>query len=403
MRVLIKNGLVIDPANSIKEKEDILIENGLVKEIKKNIKVDVDYTVDASGMIVSPGFVDLHTNFCDPGVTVREDLKSGSLSAAKGGFTHVVLGTDNKPSPSECNVIEYIKKYANIMPINIYPSAAITDDRQGIEVSDINFLYNHGAIGFFDGLKPIEDKNLLEKIMKSISSIGKVLSIYSDGAEDLDENIKLAKFLNTKLDIAYVSTFEEIEIIKKAKSEKQDIVCEVMALSIMLNDKAETKIGTNAKLIPPLASEADRKSLIKAIKDGTIDIISSNHVPIEEADKNVKFKNAAAGAIGLETLLGICGLKLIEDSVITWSDLIRLISFNPAKLFGLDKSGAGSINIGKVANITIFDPNKKWKVKADQIVSKSKNTPLLDMDLKAKVMYTICNGKLIYKSLDNEE
>ena len=177
MRALIKNGMVIDPANSIKEKRDILIENSIVKLVKKKIDEDANYVIDAKGMIVSPGFVDLHANFCDPGATDREDLKSGSLSAAKGGFTHVVLGVDNKPAPSECNVIDYIVRYASIMPTNIYASASISEDRLGFDAADINFLYSHGAFAFYDGLKAIEDKNLLAKVMTILKAKNKTISV----------------------------------------------------------------------------------------------------------------------------------------------------------------------------------------------------------------------------------
>ena len=184
MKALIKNGMVIDPVNSIKEKNDILIENNIVKSIKKKIDEEANYIIDAKGMIVSPGFVDLHANFCDPGATDREDLKSGSLSAAKGGYTHVVLGVDNKPAPSECNVIDYIIRYATIMPTNIYASAAITEDRLGMELSDINFLYSHGAFAFYDGLRAIENKNLLAKVMNLVKAKGKVLSLFSGTTDD---------------------------------------------------------------------------------------------------------------------------------------------------------------------------------------------------------------------------
>ncbi|MBQ2205030.1 MAG: hypothetical protein II411_03965, partial [Lachnospiraceae bacterium] len=292
MKALIKNGLVIDPSNSIKDKLDILIENDKVSEIKKGISCDVNYEIDAKGYIVSPGFVDLHPNFCDPGATDREDLKSGSLSAAKGGITHVVLGVDNKPAPSESNVIDYINKYSKIMPINIYPSAAVTEDRQGLNIADISFLYNHGAIGFYDGLKPIEDKNLLEKIMVALKDRNKVFSIYSESndgiklrgviegsvskklnlkgaipqdaeALDLKENIALAKYLNCKLDLAYVTSSESVSIVEEAKNQKVDLYAETPALNLYFNDKALEKFGTLAKVLPPLRPEADRVELCK--------------------------------------------------------------------------------------------------------------------------------------------
>ena len=435
MKALIKNGMVIDPVNSIKEKNDILIENNIVKSIKKKIDEEANYIIDAKGMIVSPGFVDLHANFCDPGATDREDLKSGSLSASKGGYTHVVLGVDNKPAPSECNVIDYIIRYATIMPTNIYASAAITEDRLGMELSDINFLYSHGAFAFYDGLRAIENKNLLAKVMNLVKAKGKVLSLFSgttddkytkgiiDGAiakklkiknptpleaeaEDLKENIALAKFTGVKLDLAYITSSESIELVEAAKKDKQEVYAEVPALNLILTDKALEKYGTNAKVIPALRSEADRVNLCKALKKGIIDVVSSNHVPVEQSDKEEKLKDAVSGAIGLETTLGVCGLKLVDDGYLNWKEVIEKISVNPAKIFGLDKDGAGSITEGKKANITIFNPNEKWKFEEETIVSKSHNSPLIGMELLGKVKYTICNGRLVYRAVElkhNEE
>lgn len=435
MKVLIKNGTVIDPINSIKEKRDILLEKNIIKGVSKKVTESADYVIDAKGLIVSPGFVDLHPNFCDPGATDREDLKSGSFSAAKGGITHVVLGVDNKPSPSECNVIDYIKRYSDIMPINIYTSAAITLDRAGEEIADINFLYSHGAFAFFDGLRSVTDKNVLAKAMEIIKSKGKVLSIFSekyddksvrgiiDGnaaknlkiknatkvdaeVEDLTINLKLAKMYGVRLDLAYITAPESVELVAEEKKENKEIFAEVPALNLILNEKAIDKYDTLAKVIPPLRPEADRVKLIKALKNNVIDIISSNHVPIEAKEKSLKFKDASSGAIGLETLLGICGAALVKDGHLTWKEVIEKISVNPAKLYGLDKEGAGSITEGTKANITIFDPNEKWIFEENSIVSKSHNSPLIGKELIGKVKYTICNGKLVYHDVvanNNEE
>ena len=430
MKALIKNGLVIDPENKIKEKRDVLIENQKIVEVKKSISDEANYVIDAKGLIVAPGFVDLHANFCDPGATDREDLKTGSLAAAKGGFTHVVLGTDNKPAPSESNVIDYINKYRSIMPINIYTSAALTLDRAGIELADLNFLYNHGAFAFYDGLKGIGDKNLLKKAMELIKSKGKVISVYSeyddgikvrgiiDGAvakklgikgatpvdaevNDLKDNIALAKLTDVVVDLAYISCSESVEVVKEAKKNKQVLYAEVPALNLYLTDKALETKESLAKVLPPLRSETDRVALCTALKKDVIDIISSNHVPIEEKDKGGKLKDAQSGSIGLETVLGICGKKLVDDGYLGWKEVIEKISVNPAKLYGLDKDGAGKLDIGNLANITIFDPKEKWKLNAEEIVSKSHNTPLIDSDLIGKVKYTICNGKLVYRDVNN--
>lgn len=432
MKVLIKNGLVIDPANSIKEKKDVLIDNNLIKLVKSNITEEANYVIDANNYIVSPGFVDLHPNFCDPGATDREDLKSGSLSAAKGGITHVVLGVDNKPAPSECNVIDYIIRYASIMPTNIYTSASISIDRAGNEIADINFLYSHGAFAFYDGLRALEDKNLLAKAMKLIKAKNRVLSIFSGTSDekyvkgiiegsvskklkiknatpidaevnDLKDNIALAKLYGVRLDLAYITSADSIEVVENAKKEKMDIYAEVPAINLALNDKSVDKCGTMAKVIPPLRPESDRLAVINALKKGIIDIISSNHVPIESKEKNLKFKEASSGVIGLETLLGICGLKLVDEGHLSWKEVIEKISLNPAKAFDLDKSGVGSITEGTKANITIFDPKEKWKFEEETIVSKSHNSPLIGKELVGKVKYTICNGKLVYRDIEQKE
>ena len=429
MKVLIKNGLVIDPANSIKEKRDILIENSIVKSVAKSITEETNYVIDAKGLTISPGFVDLHPNFCDPGATDREDLKSGALSAAKGGITHVVLGVDNKPAPSECNVIDYIMRYASIMPTNIYTSAAITEDRAGDDIADINFLYSHGAFAFYDGLRAVADKNILAKAMQLIKAKNKVLSIFSGTSddkcvrgilegniskklkiknatpvdaevEDLKANLALAKMYGVRLDLAYITSAESIEVVENAKKENMDIFAEVPAINLILNEKAIDEYGTIAKVIPPLRPESDRLAVLKALKKGTIDVISSNHVPIESKEKELKFKDASSGVIGLETLLGICGLKLVDDGILTWKEVIEKISLNPAKIFGLDKEGVGSITEGTKANITIFDPNEKWVFDEESIVSKSHNSPLIGKELMGRVKYTICNGKLVYRSVE---
>ncbi len=425
MKVLITNGTLIDPMNSIKEKMNVLIENNKISKISKKITDTVDYVIDAKGYVVSPGFVDLHPNFCDPGATDREDLKSGSFSAAKGGITHVVLGVDNKPAPSECNVIDYIIRYAGIMPTNIYTSATITEDRAGEELSDISFLHSHGAFAFYDGLRAIANKNILAKAMQIIKSKNKVLSIFSgttddryvkgilEGnvskklkiknatpsdaeSEDLRLNIELAKMFDVKLDLAYVTEPASIDLVETSKKENKNIFAEVPAINLILNEKEIEEKESLAKVIPPLRPEADRVYLLKAIKKGIIDIISSNHVPIEKKEKDLKFKDASSGTIGLETVLGICGIALVDKGYLSWKDVIEKISVNPAKLFGLDKDGAGSITVGTKANITIFDPNEKWKLEEDSIVSKSHNTPLIGYELLGKVKYTICNGKLVY-------
>lgn len=432
MKVKIINGLVIDPKNKRHDKLDILFEDNEILKIAKKITDDADLVMDAKNLIVSPGFVDIHPNFCDPGVTSREDLKTGSMSAVKGGFTHVILGTDNKPSPSQCNVLEYINRYSDIMPVNIYTSAALTEDRLGAELADIKFLANHGAYLFSDGLRPIDNKEILKKAMVMCKSVnlplallsldlkgikyrgintGKVateLSIKSaepkeNETKDLQVNLDLVEETGVKVEFMYLSTKESFDLFAKYKEHNSNIASSVQVLNFMLTEDSLKKKGTLAKIIPPLRTEADRKACVKAIAENVVDFISSNHVPCTEEDKSYKLKDANAGSIGLETLLGAIGVKLVDDKKITWDMIIEKISLNPARFYGIDEDGAGSIDVGNSVNLTIFDPEEKWTLNEEDIVSKSKNSPLIGVPLKGRVKWTICEGRLVYKQKEKVE
>lgn len=468
MKVLIKGGEIINPNSSLKGKLDILFEKDKILKIEKNIdESEAKHIVWAKGFYVCPGFVDLHANFMDPGTTSKENLKTGCLGGAKGGFTSIVLGTENKPSPDAVNVIDYIKSYNNIMPIRIYPMAALTEGREGENMADLRFLHSHGAIGFSDGLRPIEDKNIFEQALKEAKALDSVVAIYPEDLDqikvrginecktaeklkvgsspasaeedDLEQILDIEKEINAKLDITYVSTKKSAELIKKAKKENLNVYAEVQALSLLLNDNALDKKASLAKVLPPLRAEKDKKSLIEGLANGTIDIISSNHMPCLAEEKEVKLKEAACGAIGLETVLGICGRALVEwDKIkpdettiaktkkviknaktkrpfeantqvieekpenipkLNWPIIIEKISTNPAKLYSID---AGELKIGGHADITIFDPKEEWTVE-DKFESKSHNTPLIGSKLIGKIKYTICKGICVYRDKVDEE
>ena len=429
MTVLIKNGTLIDPKNNINEKLDIVLEDKKVKEIGKNIREDsvgynkFNHVIDAKGMIISPGFIDVYANFCDPGVTTKEDLKSGSLSSVKGGFTTIILGVDNVPSTGEVNVIEYIHKYSSIMPVNIFTTSSLRYGKQLDEYSDLTFLSTHGALDFFEGQKPIENKDFLKNTLKKVKSLNKVFGLYSEDQKkvkvngilkgevcdrlgvkfatpkeaeftDLKINFDIAKEVGTKVLFTNVTSPESIEFFKNEKIDTT--FAATPAINLILNDTAFGEGNTNAKMLPPLREEQDRKALVEGVKNGVIDIIYSNHNPQLKEDKEVKFKDAINGSIGLETLLGVVGKVLVYENKMNWSDVIAKFTINPAKIFSIDKDGIGEIKIGEYANIVIFDPNEEWQLNKEDIVSKSKNTPLIGVKLKAKVKYTIHNGKLVY-------
>ena len=445
MKVLIKNGLVINPATKFNKVANVVIEahneNSKIAYIgDKQIK-DADHIINAEGLIVSPGFVDIHTNFCEPGYENKENLKTGCMAGAKGGYTSIVLGTDTKPFPSQVNVIDKIRSKQVLLPNNIYPTCTITNEKENEELSPFTFLKLHGAAGAYEGSIGVGNESLIDEALKLSKQLDFPISFYPENIpeiaiEDFDittlanilksrginvgptaeklgysalpverevyavANIleKALKYKNENLELAHISSKESLELIKKAKGLGMKFYTSVPILNVYYSDKALAKYGTNAKLIPPLRSETDRKLLIAGLKNNDIDIITSNHTPCLHSEKTEPMDRAAQGNVTIEFVLGICGTKLVKDNNFTWSEVIEKISVNPAKFYKLN---AGDLSVGKPADLTIFDPKEDWSVEISDIASKSKNTSLFKQKLIGKVKYTVARGKLIYKDTNN--
>lgn len=445
MKVLIKNGLVINPKTKFNKKANIVIEahneNSKISSINDKEIKDYDHMIDASGMIVSPGFVDIHTNFCEPGFENKENLKTGCMAAAKGGYTSIVLGTDMKPLPCQVNVIDKIKSKQPLLPNTIYTTCTITNEKENEELSPFSFLKLHGAVGAFEGNIGVGNEALIDEAIKLCKNINFPISFYPENIpeiadEDYDiptlskvlksrginpgptaeklgidalpverevyavANIleKTLKYQNDRVELAHISSKDSIEIIEKARKNGMKFYVSVPILNTFFSDKALAKIGTNAKLLPPLRAETDRKLIIQALKNNIIDIITSNHTPCLHNEKTEPLDKAAPGNITIEFVLGICGTKLVKDNGFTWDQIIEKISVKPAEFYGLN---AGDLSVGKPADLTIFDPNEDWMVETTEIKSKSKNTALLKQKLHGKVKYTVARGKLIYKDINN--
>lgn len=445
MKVLIKNGLVINPKTKLNKKANIVIEahneNSKISSINDKEIKDYDHMIDASGMIVSPGFVDIHTNFCEPGFENKENLKTGCMAAAKGGYTSIVLGTDMRPLPCQVNVIDKIKSKQVLLPNSIYTTCTITNEKENEELSPFSFLKLHGAVGAYEGNIGVGNDILINEAIKTSKQLNFPISFYPENIPEIaDEDFEISllakilssrginpgpiaeklgidalpveretyavanilekanKYQNEKVELAHISSKESIDIISKAKSLGMKFYVSVPILNTFFSDKALIKIGTNAKLLPPLRAETDRKLIISALKNNTIDIITSNHTPCLHNEKTESLDKAAPGNITIEFVLGICGTKLVKDNDFTWDQIIDKISVKPSEFYGLN---AGDLSVGKPADITIFDPNEAWTVETTDIKSKSKNTALLKQKLYGKVKYTVARGKLIYKDIKN--
>jgi len=423
--ILIKSGKVIDPAGSREFISDIYIKDGVVSEIKENIKTAKNDAVkiDAKGCLVSPGFVDMHVHLRDPGFEDEETIETGALAAVKGGVTAVVCMPNTNPAIDSEPLVKYILEKSGKSACRIFPAAAMTKGLKGTEITEMGLLSEAGAVGFSDDGKGIGDSRLMYEIMRYSTQFGLPLILHEEdpfisagglahegryssmlglegisGLSDdvmISRDIMLAKRSGARIHITHLSTKGGVEMIKKARSEGLDITCDVTPHHLFFNDSCLTTFNTNFKVKPPIRSEEDRRALVEGIKEGVIDAIASDHAPHLDTEKNTTFKLASFGTIGLETLFAAAFSKLCIEEKISIPRLISLITSSPAKILGID---AGKIEVGKTANITVIDAEAEEEIKRDSFISKSKNSAFIGQKLKGKIVYTISKGKLVYRS-----
>lgn len=424
--LLIKNGYVIDPQNNLEGKMDILIENGKIKEIASVINQENNTCniIDVVGYIVSSGLVDVHVHFRDPGFTYKEDIFSGAQAALRGGFTSVVLMANTKPAVDNEETLKYIMEKGRQTSLKVYTCAAVTKELAGKELVDIKALRQSGAAGFTDDGIPIIDTALLDQAMRLVAECGVPISLHEENpalitnnginrgkasahfgiggspreaeysliARDLEIALKTGVILN----IQHISTKEGVALIREAKKRGKNIHAEATPHHFSLTEEAAITYGTLAKMNPPLREEEDRRAIIEGLRDGTIDIIATDHAPHSKEEKERPLTEAPSGIIGLETALPLALTNLVGKEGFSIADIITLMSCNPAKLYGLK---AGTLSVGSAADIVIFDATQVRK--AGNYVSKSQNSPFTGMDLTGVVKYTIVNGEIVYQDKNN--
>jgi dihydroorotase len=422
MNLLIKNGRVIDPSQNVDEVVDVLVENGLVKEIGKGLTAPEGVkTINASGKYVVPGLIDMHVHLRDPGLEYKEDIVSGTKAAAVGGFTSVCCMPNTKPTIDNKAVASYIiNKAREVGLCNVFPVGSITYGLAGERMSEMGELKETGCVAVSDDGRPVVNSELMMRSLQYAQGMGIMVishaeeldlvgsGVMNEGftstelglkgiprvAEDIAtaREVMLSEYTNAPIHIAHVSTKGSVRIIRNAKARGVKVTCETAPHYFTLTDDAVRGYNTNAKMNPPLREADDVAAIKEGLKDGTIDAIATDHAPHHIDEKDVEFNEALNGIVGLETSLPL-SLKLVEDGTLTINQLIEKMSCNPSNILSLNR---GSLKPGSIADITLIDPAAEWTVEKEGFSSKSKNSPFLGWKVKGSASATILAGTIVH-------
>jgi dihydroorotase len=416
----IKNGNVIDPVSGTIEVRDIFIQNGC---IVSKTGSRPEKTIDASGFYVAPGLVDIHVHFRDPGYEYKEDIYSGALAAAAGGFTTVACMANTNPVLDSPELIEYVLNKSSKTDINVFPIAAVTKGQRGECLTDFGALKGAGACALSDDGVPVSNAGLMLEALRAAGGLGLIIVSHSEDAHMTDgravnegsisqrldiggrpsvaeeymvaRDAMLAEYAGAGIHIAHVSTAGSVDIIREFKKRGVNISCETCPQYFTFTQEEVLKKGAMAKVFPPLRTERDREAVIAGLCDGTIDIIASDHAPHSSEEKALGLADAPGGMIGLETSLAAALSALYHTGRMPLAEIIRKMTVNPSNRLNLP---AGGIAIGDRADLVIFDLDREWIVNSDKFHSKSRNTPFSGMKLKGRVEFTISGGKVVYQS-----
>lgn len=424
-KYVIKNGRVIDPLQSIDDTLDVLIDGRKIGGIGSYSEKD-GTIIDAKGLVVCPGLIDMHAHLREPGREDQETIETGTMAAAKGGFTGVAAMPNTDPVIDNSGMIRFVKETAERDGyVDVYPLGAVTKGQKGQELTEMNDMVNAGCVGFSDDGYPIVNAYIMRKALEYSLLVGKVIIVHEEdpdlcaegqmnedshatrfglrGMPPIGESIMvgrdvaLLEFAGGKLHIAHVSVKESLDIIKGAKKKGLSITAEVTPHHLSLDSSCLATYDANLKMKPPLRTREDIKALKKGLKDGTIDVIATDHAPHAIFEKEMEFGSAPFGIIGLETAIGVCCTELLHTGVLTLSQLVEKMSVNPARILGLDER---TLKKGAPAYVTTFDPEKEWTAIAEEFASKSSNSPYDRWQLKGLPIMTMVNGAIVYREGD---
>lgn len=431
---LIKNGQIVFPDRNEPIEGDIYIGNGRIERIeikgekksttggRRKTRYKNDEVIDADGMLVFPGLIDMHVHLREPGREDCETIASGTEAAAAGGFTAVACMPNTTPPIDNQESVLFVKQRAHGCKARVYPIGAISKGRAGQELAEIGEMVRTGAVAISDDGSPVNDAGMMRRAMEYAGMFGiPVVShaedmslsgrgVMNEGFEStrlgmvgippfseeicISRDITLCKYIGTPVHIAHVSTAGAVDLIRRAKSEGVNVTGEATPHHFTLTDAEIGKeFNTNLKMNPPLRTQGDVDAVIEGLVDGTIDVIASDHAPHAPEDKEVEFDQAPNGIIGLETLVGLVGTFLVKTGKLTWNDVARKLSANPARIMRLP---GGDLQAGGLADITILNPKSTWTVRVDKFRSISRNSPYDGWKLNGRVKYTIVEGELTF-------
>jgi dihydroorotase len=419
--ILIRNGTIIDPSQSLHARRDLLIKDGRIAAVEEEIAVEDVAVFDAQGFIVAPGFIDLHTHLREPGFEYKETIETGARAALAGGFTSVCCMPNTKPVNDNSSVTSFIIEQSRSAGFaNVFPIGAITEGSKGDRLAEIGEMKKAGIVAISDDGRPVCDAGLMRRAMEYSRDFDLAvvdhcedctlspgwamhegeysallgLKGLSGAAEDLHvaRDIRLAELTGARVHIAHISTARSVDIVREAKRRGLAVTCEVTPHHFTLSDAEvyRRNYDTNTKMAPPLRSQSDLEAIIEGLRDGTIDAIATDHAPHHANEKMLEFDLAPNGIVGLETAVSLTLDRLVHQGVITLTRMVELLSSNPARIFNLDR---GTLKVGGEADVTIFDPQLQIQIDASKFQSKSRNTPFDSWVLKGAPIAAIVGGR----------
>ena len=425
MSILIKGGRVLNPATNMDEIADVFVKDGKVCAIGNNLTEEAEKVIDANGLFVMPGFIDLHVHFRDPGLTHKEDILTGMAAAAHGGYTTVLCMPNTKPVADNPEVIEYVhKKAKDGNCINVLQVGAVTKGQSGVELADIEGMVKSGIPAISEDGKSVMNSNLYREAMKIAKKENIVVLAHcedinlvnggvmnwdskseelglagiSNSVEDVitARDILLAKETGARLHLCHCSTADSVKMVKAAKEEGLPVSAEVCPHHFVLtSDDITDAANTDYKMNPPLRTRADVDALKAGLKEGIMEVISTDHAPHTAEEKNTIMQKAPFGIVGLETAACLTYSELVLGDIFTPMQMAAAMSYNPAQVMKMDK---GDIQPGKDADIVIFDPNVTYKIDKTTFASKGQNTPFHGYEVTGKVVCTICDGNVVFEA-----